>query len=177
MATSDREFETNLSEELSPKEKENGSISCEEKDVVIGNENGAKACSSDDYVRDNFDKNGATYLGKDNQEFMDEGNKAKGSLNTAGNVDCNLSNTVSNSIDTEEQECNSTESIEGVKLDGFDKNSPPLQRSGGKGVDEALLEEDEMGCSEDEEEHYESAEEEHLAPEEAEVISVGVVNK
>ena len=43
-----------------------------------------------------------------------------------------------------------------------------------KGVDEALLEDDEdnIELSDDGEENYESAEEEHLTPEEAEVITV-----
>jgi hypothetical protein len=113
-------------------------------------------------------------LTEDNQEFMNE--REKGSLNTAGNVDCHSNNTACKSLETEEQDCNSTKSVEETKLDGFGKNNPPLPRCGGRGVDEALLEEDEMGCSGDEEEHYESAEEEHLTPEEAEVINVRVIN-
>ena len=154
MATSDREFERNLSEESSSKEMESGLISCEEKDVVIGSKNDAGTGLNND----NVDKND---LVKGDQ------NSIKGSQNDEKNGNCS---TISESVETEKQVYNDLGPAEGAKVDGFDKNSQPLPRPGGMRVDEALLEEDEVECSEDEEERYESAEEEHLTPEEAEVI-------
>jgi hypothetical protein len=171
MATSNKEFETNLSEGLPSKEKESETISCEEKDAATGNENGAKTCSSDD----NIDRNKASCLAKDDQKFIDQSNN--GGLSTKENADCDISSSVSESVETEKQGSSDTGSVEGEKLDELNKNSPPLARYSGRKVDEALLEEDEMGCSGDEEEHYESAEEEHLTPEEAEVICVRANDK
>ena len=156
MATSDREFKTNLSEELSPKANEKGSIACKENDVSIRNDKGAKACSGDSIV----DRNKVGDFGKD-----------EGSQNTAENIDCDSNDTACTSLATEKQDCSSTKSEEGQKLGGFNTSNLPLPR----GVDEALLEEDEIGCSGDEEEHYESAEEEHYTPEEAEVMSLGTI--
>ena len=155
MANCDKEFERNLSEDLSPKEKESGQSSCEEKDVVLEDENN-KAISSKDC---NFDEE--VMKSKDHSQNIDE------------NTYFTSSNNVNECSETEQEGCSSTGVVEGAKLhnSNMDTNRQPSPISGGRRVDEVLLEEDELAedCSGEEEEHYESAEED-LAPELAEVM-------
>ena len=154
MATCHREFERNLSEESSSKEKESGSISYEERDDGIVSKNDEKTGLS----TDNVDRNDLVKGDQNRKNRLDR-------QSDETNLNCN---TASVSVETEKQ--SHSDLGPGAIAHEFDKNSQPLPRPGGKRVDEALLEEDEMGCSEDEEEHYQSTEEEHLTPEEAEVI-------
>ena len=167
MATSDRKNETNLSEELLSKEKENGSISCDEKDFVLENKNSAKSGLNDNNLDESVDPTNSAR--KDDQEFVDQ--NIQHSSNRDEKMDCNVNSNANNYLGNEQQ-CCINEPVEGAKIDGNHKKKQSLPKvGGGMKVDEVLIEEDEINCSEGEEEHYESAEEEHLTPEEAEVIS------
>lgn len=147
-------------EEISTEQKGSACNSCDGREVVIGKENSSEACLNDD----NVTRNGcyqADDMAKNIKEVnMDERNK-----------NCGINNRASASLESGVQGFSDSGPVEGArKPDSQNINRPPLSRSAGKNVDEALLEVDETGCSEDEEEHYESAEEEHLTREEAEVI-------
>ena len=166
MATPENEFEVSLSKELSSNKKENGSVSCDEKTFVLGDNVTTKSSSN----KANLDKlDDANVLLKNAEvepEFLECTDENMFNQNCEGTKNSSVGNTVS---DTKKNLSSSTGSVKGNNCDEIGKNKRQIPMSRERKVNETLLEEDEMGSSGNEEEHYESAEEEHITPEEAEV--------
>ncbi|XP_028413244.1 tetratricopeptide repeat protein 1-like [Dendronephthya gigantea] len=164
MATPQNELKVNLSEELSSKEKENGSISCEEKIAVVEDNIDTESCSN----KMNLDRiDDANELLKNAEsEFLECTDKNMFDQKCEGEKNSSIGSAVSGAVRTGEDCCSNTGSVEDNDLDKIRKNNQ-VSMSRDRKVNETLLEEDEIGCSGDEQEHYESAEEEHLTPEEA----------